>query len=271
MERRRFLCAVMAASAGSLVQESLGESQPTASVLAQSSRKSEFPPNSAIVLVHAAWADGSCWSNVVAPLERHGLQVICAPIPLTSLTNDAKALTWALKRTSGPVVLVGHAYSGAVIAAVREERVKSLVYISALAPDEGETVAKVFYLNPNSSDAPKMVPDSNGFVWLPDDAFQRALAQKASPEQARIAAAVQRPIAVQCIQEAAPVPGWKTKPSWYLIAEEDRMINPKSQHFMADRMGAKIHSAPVDHTAMYASPQVVVDVILDAARATLAR
>jgi pimeloyl-ACP methyl ester carboxylesterase len=196
---------------------------------------------------------------------------MCASIPLTSLTNDTTALNWALERTSGPVVLVGHAYSGAVIAAVRNERVKSLVYISALAPDEGETVAKVFYMNPNSPEAPKMVPDSHGFVWLPDEAFHRALAQQASPEQARIAAAVQRPIGVKCIQEAAPAPTWKTTPSWFLVAEEDRMINPRSQRFMANRMRAKIHSAPVDHTSMYAAPHVAVDVILDAARQTLAR
>ena len=98
--------------------------------------------------------------------------MICAPIPLTSLTNDATALSWALERTSGPVVLVGHAYSGAVIAAVKEERVKSLVYVAALAPDEGETVAKVFYRDTPSPEAPKMVPDSHGLVWMPDDAFQ---------------------------------------------------------------------------------------------------
>jgi pimeloyl-ACP methyl ester carboxylesterase len=100
-----------------------------------------FPKDSAIILVHGAWADGSCWRNVILPLQQRGLHVICAPIPMRSLTNDATALSWALERTGGPVVLVGHAYSGAVIAAVREERVKSLVYISALAPDEGETVA----------------------------------------------------------------------------------------------------------------------------------
>ncbi|MGA7524595.1 MAG: alpha/beta hydrolase [Acidobacteriaceae bacterium] len=223
------------------------------------------------MLVHGAWADGSCWSNVVLPLERVGLTVMCAPIPLTSLTDDATALSWALERTSGPVVLAGHAYSGAVIAAVRNERVKSLVYISALAPDEGETVAKVFYKNPNSPEAPKMVPDSHGFVWLPDEAFHRALAQNASIDQARIAAAVQRPIGVRCIQEPAPAPTWKTKPSWYLVAEEDRMINPKSQRFMANRMGANIHSAPVDHTSMYAAPQFAVGVIVEAARQTLSR
>src|SRR5262244_225376 len=96
-----------------------------------------FPQNSTVVLVHGAWADGSCWKNVILPLERQGLKVICAPIPLTSLTDDVAALTRVLERTSGPVVLAGHAYGGAVIGAIHEERVKSLVYVAALAPDAG--------------------------------------------------------------------------------------------------------------------------------------
>jgi len=232
---------------------------------------SVFANDSAIILVHGAWADGSCWNNVILPLQRHGLKVICAPIPLTSLTDDIAALTRALERTSGPVVLVGHAYSGAVIAAVREDRVKSLVYISALAPDEGETVAQVFYRNPSHPEAPKLAPDSHGFIWMPDDGFRRAVAHKASLDQTNIATAVQRPIAVQCIQESAPTPTWKTKPSWFLIAEEDRMINPKTLHFMADRMKAKVQSHPVDHSPMYTEPNLVIDVILDAARETLSR
>jgi pimeloyl-ACP methyl ester carboxylesterase len=234
-------------------------------------KSGEFPDNSTIVLVHAAWADGSCWSNIIGPLERRGLNVICAPIPLTSLSNDAAALNWALERTTGPVVLVGHAYSGAVIGAAKEDRVMSLVYVTALAPDEGETVAKVFYRDTPSPQQPKMVPDPHGYVWMPVDAFHEAIAQKASAEQARIAAAVQRPISVQCIQESAPAPGWKTKPAWYLVAEEDRMINPKTQQFMAERMHATVRSHPVDHTPMYASPAVVVDVILEAAQKTLSQ
>jgi pimeloyl-ACP methyl ester carboxylesterase len=278
MERRRFLGAVTAASLGVVLEGSFPElvraqnaARADASVAGQAAKGSEFPENSTVVLVHAAWADGSCWSNIIHPLERRRLKVICAPIPLTSLNNDAAALSWSLERTSGPVVLVGHAYSGAVIAAVREDRVKSLVYIAALAPDEGETVAKVFYRDEKSPEAPKMVPDSHGLVWLPDDAFSRALAQKASPDQAKIAASVQRPISVQCIQEPAPTPLWKSKPSWYLVAEEDRMINPKTEHFMAERMGATVRSHRVDHTPMYADPAVVVDVILEAARETLSR
>src|SRR5271170_2683689 len=228
-----------------------------------------FPQNSTVVLVHAAWADGSCWSNAVLPLQQLGLGVVCAPIPMTTLGDDAAALSRLLERTSGLVVLVGHAYSGAVIAAVREERVKSLVYVAALAPDEGEPVAKVFYRDEPHPDQPKMVPDSHNLVWMPEDAFGRALAHKASADQASIAAAVQRPIAVQCVQDPSPKPLWKSKPAWYLIAEEDRMINPKTQYFMAERMGAKIHSHRVDHTPMYVDPNVVVDIILEAARESL--
>jgi pimeloyl-ACP methyl ester carboxylesterase len=278
MERRRFLGALTATSLSVAVEAS--STKPARAQNAQhaevsspasAAERSEFSQNSTIVLVHAAWADGSCWSNIVLPLEKRGLRVICAPIPLTSLTNDATALSWVLERTSGPVVLVGHAYSGAVIAAVREERVKGLVYITALAPDEGETVAKVFYRDEKSPEAPKMVPDSHGFVWMPEEAFSQALAHKASTDQAKIAAALQRPIAVQCIQEPAPTPLWKLRPSWFLIAEEDRMINPKTQHFMAHRMGATVQSHRVDHTPMYAEPAVVIDIIQEAARKTLSQ
>jgi pimeloyl-ACP methyl ester carboxylesterase len=106
---------------------------------------------------------------------------------------------------------------------------------------------------------------------MPDDAFRRALAHNASADQTRIAAAVQRPIAVPCIQEPAPTPLWKSRPSWYLVAEEDRMINPKTQRFMAGRMGAKVRSGRVDHTPMYSAPDLVIDVILEAGRELFTR
>ena len=274
MERRRFLGALTAASLGvglnsALIKFARAQNTAEAAANSQASKMGEFPENSTIILVHGAWADGSCWRNVILPLEQRGLHVMCAPIPMTSLSNDAAALSQALERTGGPVVLVGHAYSGAVIAAVREDRVKSLVYISALAPDEGETVAQVFYRNPSHPEAPKLAPDFHGFIWMPDDGFRRAVAHKASLNQTKIATAVQRPIAVQCIQEKAPTPAWKTKPSWFLVAEEDRMINPKTLHFMADRMRAKVHSYPVDHSPMYTKPDLVINIILEAARQTL--
>lgn len=230
---------------------------------------SSFPQNSTIVLVHGAWADGSCWKDVILPLQRQGLKVICAPIPLTSLSDDIAAVIRILERTSGPVLLVGHAYGGAVMGAIREDRVKSFVFIAALAPDEGETVAQVFYRDQAHPEQPKLAPDKHGFIWMPEDGFTRAVAHKTPAEQTKILAAVQRPISVLCIQEKAPVPGWKTKPSWYLLAEEDRMINPKTQQFMALRMSANIRSSRVDHSPMYTATDLVVDVILQAARTSL--
>jgi len=165
--------------------------------------------------------------------------------------------------------LAGHAYGGAVIGAIQEERAKSLVYIAALAPSEGETVAQVFYREPPHAEAPKLAPDKHGFIWMPEDGFSRAVAHKASTDQIRILAAVQRPISGHCIQEPAPLPGWKMKPSWFLIAEEDRMIHPKTQHFMAKRMGAAIRCGRTDHSPMYSATDMVVDVILEAARRSL--
>jgi pimeloyl-ACP methyl ester carboxylesterase len=222
------------------------------------------------VLVHGAWADGSCWSSVILPLRQEGLMVTCAPIPLTSLTEDIEALERALDRTTGPVVLVGHAYAGAVIAGAKEDRVKSLVYVAALAPAEGETVADVFYRAKPHPQAPHLEPDVHGLIWMPEGGFAQAVAHKASTDQTTILEAIQRPIAVKCIQEKAPVPAWKTKPSWFLLAEEDRMIVPQTQCFMAERMGAKIRTHQVDHSPMYTEPDVVVGVILEAARETVA-
>jgi pimeloyl-ACP methyl ester carboxylesterase len=207
---------------------------------------------------------------VILPLQRLGLNVICAPLPLTSLTDDIAALSRTLERADGPVVLVGHAYAGAVIAGPADDRIKALVYISALAPGEGETVAQVFYREPPHPEAPHLAPDAHGFIWMPADGFRKAVAHKASADQTAIMAAVQRPIALKCIQEVIPQPTWRTKPTWYLLAEEDRMIKSTTQRFMAERMGAKIRSYPVDHTPMYTEPNVVVDVISEAVRETLA-
>jgi len=225
---------------------------------------------STIVLVHGAWADSSCWRDIILPLRKEGLKVACAPIPLTSLTEDIAALEHVLERTSGPSLLVGHAYAGAVIAGARDERVKSLVYIAALAPAEGETVADVFYRAKPHPLAPHLEPDAHGFIWMPAGGFAQAVAHKAAPDQSTILQAVQRPIAVKCIQEKAPVPAWKTKPSWFMVAEEDRMIAPETQCYMATRMGAKIRTHQVDHSPMHTAPDVAIGVILEAARETLA-
>jgi pimeloyl-ACP methyl ester carboxylesterase len=224
----------------------------------------ESKPSMSVVLVHGAWADGSSWNDIIGPLLSKGLNVLAAPIPLTSLSDDAAALDRALERTHGPVVLVAHAYAGAVIAATTNKRVQSLVFIAALAPDQGETVAEVFYRGKPHPKAPQLTPDAHGLIWLPQEAFGAAFSQHVSPERAALFAATQRPIAVACTQEKAPRPAWKEKPSWYLLAEEDRMINPATQLFMAQRMGARIRSEKVDHTPLVTAPGSVIDVILDA-------
>jgi pimeloyl-ACP methyl ester carboxylesterase len=228
-----------------------------------------FSKNATVVLVHGAWADGSSWNRVILPLLHQGLKVICAPIPLTSLSDDAAALNRVLERTDGSVLLAGHAYAGAVIAAATDEKVRSLVYIAALAPDEGETVAEVFYREEPHPQAPRLQPDAYGLIWMPEEGFQNAFAQNASEDVKAVTASVQRPIAVRCIQESAPEPAWRSKPSWFLIAEEDRMISPKTQRFMAERMAAKVRVHRVDHTPLLTAPEVVVDIISEAARETL--
>lgn len=220
--------------------------------------------NTTVIAVHGAWADGSSWKDVILGLEREGLRVIAAPIPLTSLGDDIAAVKRAIARTDGPVILAGHAYAGAVIAAVDDERVKALVYVAGLAPDEGETVAQVFYRDEKHSQSPQLAPDADGFIWMPDVGFRNAFAQHATAEQVALSAAVQRPIAVKCIQEPVPKPVWRSKPSWYLIAEEDRMISPKTQGFMAKRMQARTRSLAVDHTPLLSAPQEVVDIIKNA-------
>ena len=224
------------------------------------------PEDVSVVLVHGAWADGSSWRKVIGPLKAEGATVFAAPLPLTSLADDLAALDRTLERTSGAVVLVGHAYAGAVIAATRNEKVRSLVYIAALAPNEGETVGDVFYRAEPHPLAPKLAPDGHGLIWLPEEAFAAAFAQHASAEEQALLAAVQRPIAVPCISTPVERPLWKDRPSWYLLAEEDRMILPETQRLMAERMKARVQSHAVDHAPIVTAPGVVLDIILDAIR-----
>ena len=197
-----------------------------------------------VVLAHGAWADGSCWAPVIAALKAESVRVSAAPLPLTSLADDVAALNRSLERTEGPIILAGHAYAGAVIALVRPQRVKALVYVTALAPDEGEKVADVFYRLEPHPQAPKLAPDDHGLIWLPEGAFTTAFAQNASADKQAVLAAVQRPIALACITVPVSRPLWKDIPSWFLVAEDDRMIVPETQRYMAQRMKATWRRAP---------------------------
>jgi pimeloyl-ACP methyl ester carboxylesterase len=217
-----------------------------------------------VVLAHGAWADGSSWAKVIAPLAADGFKVAAAPLPLTSFQDDVAALDRTLERSVGPVVLVGHAYAGAVIAATRSDKVKALVYVAALAPDEGETVADVFYRTEPHAEAPTLAPDEHGLIYLPLQAFAAAFAPHASAEELAVLAAVQRPISPTCLSVPVPRPLWKDVPSWYLVAERDHMIARENQRFMAERMKARLQSHPVDHVPSVTAPAIVLDLIREA-------
>jgi pimeloyl-ACP methyl ester carboxylesterase len=223
-----------------------------------------------VVLVHGAWADGSSWSKIIKPLAAEGVGVTAAPLPLTSFKDDVAALEHALDRVPGPVVLAGHAYAGAVIAAARNDKIKALVYIAALAPDEGETVADVFARGEPHPKAPKLAPDNHGLIYLPGAAFAAAFAQNATPDELAVLAAVQRPISPACITVPVPPPLWKDRPSWFLVAEQDRMIIADNQRFMAQRMRATVRAHPVDHTPIVTAPGIVLSVMLEAVTAARA-
>jgi pimeloyl-ACP methyl ester carboxylesterase len=220
--------------------------------------------NVRVVLVHGAWADGSSWAKVIRPLAAEGVKVLAAPLPLTTFADDAAALERALERLPGPVVLAGHAYAGAVIGATRNEKVKALVYVTALAPDEGETVADVFYKNPPHPLAPKLAPDNHGLIYLPDEAFAAAFAQNAPADELAVLCSVQRPLSPACITVPVGRPLWKDRPAWFFMAEEDRMIVRATQRFMAERMRARVRSHPVDHAPMVTAPEAVVEIIREA-------
>jgi len=219
-----------------------------------------------VVLAHGAWADGSSWSKVIAALRSEGVKAFAAPLPLTSLADDVAALDATLQRVEGPVVLAGNAYAGAVIAATSDEKVAALVYVAALAPDEGETVGEIFNRVEHDPRAPALAPDRHGLIWLPAETFGTAFAQHASVQDQALLAATQRPLAAASITVPVPRPLWKDVPSWFLVAEDDRMIPAENQRFMAERMKARVRTAPVDHMPMVSAPSAVVGVILEAVR-----
>jgi len=219
-----------------------------------------------VVLVHAAWADASSWNKIIPPLQHRGLEAVAVQIPLTSLSDDAGTLRRFLKRVGGPLVLVGHSYGGAVItaAASGNPNVKALVYIAAMAPDEGETVGELLHRAAPHPSAPALVPDEDGFLWMSAKGFADAVAQGSSADETLLMAATQKPVSIKSVQEQMTKPAWKEKPSWYLLAEHDRMIAPDTQRFMAHRTGGHILAMEVDHTPLSSAPNGVVAIIMEA-------
>ena len=218
-----------------------------------------------VVMAHGGWADGLSWGRVIRGLAAQGVKAVAAALPLTDLADDVAALNRSLARVTGPVVLAAHAYAGAVIGLAAAERVKALVYVNAFAPDEGETLTELFFRAAPHPQAPKLTPDGDNLLWLPEAAFSAAFAPDASPDELTVLAATQRPLRFSCM--TVPTTGrvlWKSVPTWYLVAEQDRMIVADTQRFMAERMRAKIRSHAVDHTSIVTAPTHVVDILLEA-------
>ncbi|MBM3116215.1 alpha/beta hydrolase [Jeongeupia naejangsanensis] len=220
-----------------------------------------------VVLVHGAWADGSSWSKVIPLLEAEGFEVTAAQLPLSSLADDAAVTRNLLSMRDVPTVLVGHSYGGAVIseAASNIGNVVALVYIAAFAPDTGESLGGIFSRQAAPAGAQSIRPQPNGLLWIDPALFRESFAQDCSEADARLMAAVQKPIAGRCFEDTVTVPAWKTIPSWYQISENDHMIPPEAQRWMAERMKATTISLPASHASLVSSPIEITRLIADAA------
>jgi pimeloyl-ACP methyl ester carboxylesterase len=223
-----------------------------------------------IVLVHGAFADSSSWSKVISLLQDKGFRVTAVQIPLTSLANDVAVVEQVLAAQTDPTILVGHSYGGAVItvAGANAPNVIGLVYIAAYAPDTGESLGDLNGRFPTPSGSSHVRPVyNNQFLQVDPDTFQEAFAQDVETVQARVMAAVQKPIAIKNFDEKVTKPAWKSKRSWYQVSDNDRMISPELERFMAKRIGATVISLPSSHASMVSHPVEVTNLIIEAAKA----
>lgn len=225
------------------------------------------PPLS-VILVHGAWADGSSWNDVVPLLQARGLTVVAVQNPLSSLADDVAATQRAIDRQPGKVLLVGHSWGGVVITEVgRHEKVAGLVYVAAFAPADGESVSDLG-ANKGLPQAPGLAgiePDAHGYLWMSTRNFGEHFAQDLAPARTALMAVNQKPIAGRSFGDKVSVPAWRSKPSWYVLAEQDHMIPLPAQKLMAQRAGAKQSSLNAGHAAMMAKPAEVAAVIAAAA------
>src|SRR6201997_1527795 len=225
-------------------------------------------PKTNVVLVHGAWADGSSWSKVIPLLQKKSLNVVAAQLPLTSVDADIAVTKNLLAALQGPVVLVGHSYGGVVIsgAANGMPNVTGLVYLAAFALDEGESLDGLSKQGPAPAGAAAVrPPDDHGFLWIDRDGFAKAFAADVDPTEARVMAAVQKPLSVDSFTAKSGPPAWKALPSWYMVATDDQMIPPPAEGFMAKSIRAVGPKVASSHAAMVSHPKEVADLITLAA------
>ena len=218
-----------------------------------------------MVIVHGAWVDGTSWREVIALLHVKGLSVIAVQNPLSALGDDVDAVVRVIKRQPGPVVLVGHGYGGTVITQAGDHsNVAALVYIAACAPDIGESTTDAENCGPSSPVISRFEVDAGGFLYLPLAAVREFLAHDLSAAEVRALAAAQPPIRASALLDRVTKAAWRTKPSWYAVTDEDRIISPALQREIAARIGARVISLRAGHVPFLSKPKETAEVILAA-------
>ena len=225
-----------------------------------------------IVLVHGGFVDGSGWQGVYDVLKKDGYNVTVVQNPTTSLADDVAATQRAIAAQKGPVLLVGHSYGGVVITeAGNDPKVKGLVYVAAFAPDKGESVASLIKDPPPGAPVPPILPPQDGFLFLDQAKFAASFAADVGQKQARFMAASQVPWGVQALAGTITEASWKSKPSWYLVAKDDKMIPPPAQRQMSQRAGSSVTEVPGSHAVYVSRPKAVAEIIEKAAREIAAK
>jgi pimeloyl-ACP methyl ester carboxylesterase len=220
-----------------------------------------------IVLVHGAWADGSCWSDVIERLQADGFQVRAPQFPLSSLADDVARLRQVLEFQDGPTIVVGHSYGGQIITALGPDapNVVGLLYVAAFGLDEGESLGALLSQGPVTPALAHLFTDSRGFGWLSEEDFVSHFAGDVDPTRARVLYAVQQALASSAFTDVMGVPAWKSLPSWYLVAQNDEAIPADAERQFAARMRATTVEIPSGHVAMVSHPAEVADLIEKAA------
>jgi pimeloyl-ACP methyl ester carboxylesterase len=224
-----------------------------------------------IVLVHGAWADGSCWNAVIERLQARGYNVTAPQFPESSLADDVARLRQVLDRQDGPTVVAGHSYGGQIMTALGTDapNVAAMVYIAAFGLDQGESIGDLLAQGPPTPALAHLDIDKQGFAWLPEDDFVAHFAADLAPVEARAMYAVQQALAASTLQDVMGIPAWKTCPTWFMVAENDEAIPPDAERKFAARMGATTVEIASSHVAMVSHPDEVAEMIESAARAVL--
>jgi len=225
-----------------------------------------------IVLVHGGFVDGSGWEPVYHGLQKQGFTVLVVQNPTTSLADDVAATRRVLARLDQPAILVGHSYGGVVITETgNDPHVAGLVYIAAFAPDAGESVATLIQDPPPGAPVPPILPPQDGYLLLDNSKFAASFAADVDPDLAAFMADSQVPWGVTALEGKVSRPAWKSKPSWYLVSTDDRMIPPPAQRAMAGRAGATIAEVAASHSVYISQPKAVIDLVARAASEATAR